>query len=52
MALSSLAKLQIIRTLMIILVSADVLVTTSLFLRLGSSGDVGNTIVHQVSYNN
>ena len=49
MAFSSLSKLQLIRSIMLVLAHLDVIVTTFLFLRLGSGASIRDTFVDQVS---
>ena len=49
MALSSLSKLQLVRTLLLLLILLDVVGSTVLLLRLGSGEELRETLIDQVS---
>ena len=51
MSLSSLCKLQLVRSLLLLLILLDVVGSTVLFLRLGSGEELKETLVDQVSQN-
>ena len=49
MALSSLSKLQLVRSLLLLLILVDVVGSTVLLLRLGSGEELRETLIDQVS---
>ena len=51
MSLSSLCKLQLVRSLLLLLILLDVVGSTVLLLRLGSGEELRETLVDQVSQN-